>query len=169
MTVLKKELRMSGSYDTAADVHAIIEQSVLRARLEMQERLGDDIITQLLAITYSANPTTADQRRRALANLVEIELVRARLLDILPIIFKDSSGGVSEDWNDNGVFRAASADESRRRPPLGADLDFVNRAISTLTGESDVPDDLVFTTLRGREHRKAKPRLDQDFLRGRDL
>lgn len=169
IATLKKELRLTGVSDTASDAHAAIEQAVLRARIEMNTRLGASLVAELLAITYSANPSTDNEYRRALANMIEIELVRARLLDILPVIFKDSAGSAQEDWNESGVFRVASAEESRRRPPLAADLEFVNRAISTLTGEDDVPDDLTFTSQRGCEDVKAVPRLRQWFLHGRQL
>lgn len=101
---LKSELRLTGT-SYCDDVQTILERALLWARLKMFREVGEDQMNTVQAIAYTANPTTADQIRRASANLMEIECVYCYLLDTLPVVFKDASGNTQQIWNDLGTFR----------------------------------------------------------------
>jgi len=146
---LKAQLRLSGVYATAEDVQKIIERALLRNRLEMQRRLGDAVIAALLLTVYNENPTNEAERRRAIANLLEIEMVKCLLLCELRVLFLDSSGSTREDWNENGVFRSRDDASHRNKSEVCCDQDFIEEAIAILTGASPVQDWHLFSTAAG--------------------
>lgn len=157
MTTLKHELRLSGVPDTNDDVQYIIERAVLRVRLEIYQRLSAAVVSDLLAISYSANPTTANEQKRALANLLEIEMVRGVLFRELPTLFMDASGTAREDWNTNGANRS----QGDRLP---YDEQFVDKAVALLTGDSAEENLRTFSTSRGAPP-MLQPLLRTDMLR----
>jgi len=102
---LLERLRLAGVPTAASSTNAIIDEGVLRARLQFYRRLGEWRVNYLLAIPFNLNPTTEDGVLRALANSVEVDLVRCELMQRLPMAFMDSSGDVNKRWNEEAPFR----------------------------------------------------------------
>lgn len=105
MATLLERLRLSGVPTAATDTLAIIDEAVLRARLAFYRRLGESRVAQLVAITYMVNPVSEDTILRALANSVEVDLVRVELMQRLPMAFMDASGDINKRWNQEAPFR----------------------------------------------------------------
>jgi hypothetical protein len=110
---LKARLRLTGVPASSPDTLAIIDEAVLRARITFYRELGERRVTQLKAITYTINPTTEDGILRALANSVEIDLVRIVLLELLPNTFMDASGDANKRWNEEGLWRERGPSDLR--------------------------------------------------------
>lgn len=108
LATLKERLRLTGVPAAATDTLAIIDEAVLRARLAFHRRLGTPRVNELLAITYTVNPGDKDGVLRALANSVEIDLVRCELMQRLPQAFMDASGDINKRWNEEAPFRERS-------------------------------------------------------------
>src|SRR6185436_20608698 len=108
LATLKERLRLSGVPAAASDTHGIIDECVLRARLAFYRRLGESRVTELLAISYTVDPTTENGVLRALANSVEVDLVRCELMQRLPMAFMDASGDINKRWNEEAPFRERS-------------------------------------------------------------
>lgn len=107
---LRRELRLSG-IEHCADVQAILEQCMLRFRVEFIKRVGFAETTALEGVTYTAEPTTIDEWRRAAARLVEIKTVWCHLVCVLPVHFADASGDDFQALNEEGTWRQLDADD----------------------------------------------------------
>lgn len=111
LDTLKSKLRLTELPDSSSAV-GILDEVILVSRLKFYRRLLNDRVATLVALPFNANPTTEDEILRALANVVEVKLVRCELLRRLPTTFMDSSGDVNERWNEEapvreqGVFEA---------------------------------------------------------------
>ena len=103
---LKESMRLGPSCNTSAD--PMIDECMLKARLRIYAELGDTRVGELLAITEVENPTSADERLRSSASLLELTLVRCCLQERLPQIFLDKSGDVHQMWDSDAMTREAS-------------------------------------------------------------
>ena len=102
---LKSALRLSSVPASALDTEAIIDEAILRARLRFYRDLGVARTNVLVALPYTALPTTEDEVLRALANTVEVKMVKCQLLRDLPNTFMDASGDVNARWNEEAPTR----------------------------------------------------------------
>lgn len=107
---LKSELRLSAVSDTK-DAQQIIERAMVRVRVEMYRRLGTTRMAELIAIAPVENPTALDGLLRNAAESLEVKWVRVFLMDTLPTMFMDDSGGAQEVYNDEGAFRKSDAED----------------------------------------------------------
>ena len=107
---LKSALRLSAVPASALDTEAIIDEAILRARLRFYRDLGSARTNELVALPYTALPTTDDEVLRALANTVEVKMVKCHLLRDLPTTFMDASGDVNARWNEEAPVREYGAD-----------------------------------------------------------
>lgn len=145
LAAVKAQLRLSG-ISAGSDAQAMLEAAVLQVRTGFYARLGSTRMAALLAITPVASPTTNDQILRSIANLCETLWVRCILLDKLPIVFMDNSGGDVEFINQEGTFRSISPerlDGDRQRCALQ-----VEEWLALLAGETEIgnaPDVQVHT------------------------
>jgi hypothetical protein len=104
---LKSKLRLKGVALTDAG-QPLIEEAIQQVRAEFGTRLGLARISEIQALTFVENPTTADGYTRALANSLEVKMVRLRLMRILPTMFMDGSGDAHDVWNEEAPFRETS-------------------------------------------------------------
>lgn len=105
--LLKQKLRLSG-VGLADSGEPIIEETIQQVRTDIGTRLGLTRIAQIEAIPFVEDPSTADQYTRALANSLEVKMVRLRLMRVLPTMFMDGSGEALEVWNAEAPFRETS-------------------------------------------------------------
>jgi hypothetical protein len=102
---LKSALRLSAVPATALDTEAVIDEAILRARLRFYRDLGADRTNELVALVYTDQPTTEEEVLRALANTVEVKMVKCQLLRDLPNTFMDASGDVNARWQEEAPTR----------------------------------------------------------------
>ena len=102
LKALRLEQAASGNIGEALDAEL---QSV---RVDLYVRLGEDIINQVLALTYEENPTTLDGVIRLRACELERLMLKVRLLTSLPVLFMDSSGDEQMVFNEDGFSRNSS-------------------------------------------------------------
>lgn len=110
-TVLKAALRLSAVPATALDTEAIIDEAILRARLRFYRDLGATRTNELAALVFTELPTTDEEVLRALANTVEVKMVKCQLLRDLPNTFMDASGDVNSRWNEEAPTRERGGGE----------------------------------------------------------
>lgn len=110
IATLKSELRLTG-LKTGSDGEQILERGASTARVNLYQRLGATLVTDVLAIADVDNPTTLDQIRRKAASLVEVEIVRCELVDVMPVMLGDASGDAQQVYNDEGVWRQITPEE----------------------------------------------------------
>jgi hypothetical protein len=113
MAVLKERLSLSGA--TQTDTTAAIESATTEVRVRLYERLGELTVSQLLAISYTEanSPTTADERKRAMANEAEVLWIKYLLLHELPTLFIDASFQTDQIWNEEGLTRRATGAQTQ--------------------------------------------------------
>lgn len=107
---LKAELRLAG-VPQGEDVERMVARAALAVRTRMFKRLGQTRMAQLLAITPNHDaPSSPDELLASTARVVEVEWTRCLLMDLLPVLFTDSSGGALDAHNEAGLFRKADPD-----------------------------------------------------------
>lgn len=111
---IKARLRLSAVPDSSTDTLAIIDEAILKARLEFYRRLGRTQVGNLLDTAEVAEPTTDDEVRRSMASLTEVKLVRVYLLRELPNAFMDASGDLNRRWNEEAPFRERPRSDRER-------------------------------------------------------
>lgn len=92
----------------AADAQKIVDQAVEDVRLGFYDEvqgLGLARVTELLAIAYTENATTAAALQRTRANSVEVAWVRYLLMQRMPLILMDAGHVTQEMWNEEGISR----------------------------------------------------------------
>ena len=107
-SLLQKQLRLSGLHK-AGDGEAIFQSAMLEVKTGFIRELGSARVAVLVALSFSENPTTADQALRSVANQTELKWVRAVLIRTLPTLFLDASADKSQVWEDEGAFRSTPA------------------------------------------------------------
>ena len=110
--VLKAKLRMT-NLPATGDVNAILDQAVSDTRLDFYRRLGVSRVAILVALSSTSTPTTEDEVLRSLAESVEAKSVRFNLMCVLPYAWKDQSGNINSQWNEEAPFRDMSGEEVR--------------------------------------------------------
>lgn len=162
LDTLKARLRLTGVPVGATDTHAILDESILRARLSFYRRLGEQRVTALLAISYVANPTSTDQVLRALANSVEIKLVNVELLRRLPQAWMDASGDINKRWNEEAPFREKGPSDHERE--VKRLLDEIEEDMEMLAQEEGLAEESTVKTWDGTPD--FYPPSPGDSLRG---
>lgn len=102
---LKAKLRLSAVPVSATDTEAIFAEAILRARVRFFRELGVLRTNAIVAMAFTETPVDEDGVIRALANTVEVRMVYAELLRLLPNTFMDASGDVNERWNEEAPTR----------------------------------------------------------------
>ena len=133
---LKSALRLSAVPASALDTEAIIDEAILRARLRFYRDLGVARTNVLVALPYTVLPTTEDEVLRALANTVEVKMVKCQLLRDLPNTFMDASGDVNSRWNEEAPTRERGSFE------LGDELARCEQEIVAALTDLAAPDTL---------------------------
>lgn len=111
MDTLKSRLRLSDA--AASDALAQIDNAVEDVRLgffDEEQGLGASRVTELLAISFVENATTATALERTRANNLETKWVRLLLLRRLPTLFHDASGQSLDAWNEEPLVRRQGRD-----------------------------------------------------------
>lgn len=103
---LLKALRLSQVPDTN-DAKFQIDEAIRNARVNFYTALGADLVATTKAKPFSTQPSTADEISRALASSVEVKMVRAELLRVMPVMFMDGANTV-QAWNQEPAFREGS-------------------------------------------------------------
>jgi hypothetical protein len=134
MVQLQSDLRLTGVPTLGEDANSIIANAVLEVRTGFYRRLGLTRVGQLVAITANDTaPTTNDQVLRAIARTVEVKWMFVVLMDRLPMLWMDDSGGAWQQFNEQGTFRKMSnKDRSEMRDRLLAEIE---QAMVILSGE----------------------------------
>lgn len=156
LPTLKALMRLTGVPDSRGDTLAILDEAILNARLEFYRRLGEQRVSALVATTFVPNPTTADDILRALANVVEADLVYVQLLRKLPNLFMDASGAAQRVWNEEAPFR------ERGGTPLDKEinrrLDKIEENFQMLAEEESLAEESTIKTFDGTPtHRPPRP------------
>lgn len=131
---LKAKLRLSAVPTSATDTESIFDEAILRARVRFYRELGVARTNTIVALPFSETPTTEDQVIRALANTVEVRMVYAELLRLLPNTFMDASGDVNHRFNEEAPLRERGGFE------LGEELRRIESAIANGLQELATPD-----------------------------
>lgn len=105
VAAVKAALRLSGVAPDS-DAHAMIEDSLSHVRAGFYQRLGGPRVATIKALPIVDNPTTDNEVLRSISVLCEVKWTQMVLLDKLPIIFMDASGGDQEFINQEGTFRS---------------------------------------------------------------
>lgn len=109
MAAVQTALRLTDLRE-GSDAVSILEQGVRAARVRFYQRLGPSTVAAILETVYTEAPEDADEMKRMIGNLCEVELVRLHLLDRMPVIFMDASGSAREAFNNEGAFRSMDPD-----------------------------------------------------------
>lgn len=105
LDTLKADLRLSG-VPSGVDADAIIQSACRQVRTQFYSVLGLARVQAILLWTSSDNPTTENEILRSIAEECETLMVRVVLMDRLPNLFMDNSGGGLEFLNQEGAFRS---------------------------------------------------------------
>lgn len=105
LATLKAELRLSG-VPSGADSDAIVQGACRIARARFYSVLGLARVGAILLWSHSDSPTTENEILRSIAEECEVAMVRCVLMDRLPNLFMDNSGGGLEFLNQEGAFRS---------------------------------------------------------------
>lgn len=112
MNKLKKSLRLSAAKLT--DCLVQIDDAVQEVRYGFFDALGPARIATILTYPSDDNPTTDQGVMRLKANSIELKWVRMILLRIMPVLFKDASADVVEQWNQEALVRNTTASDTSR-------------------------------------------------------
>jgi len=130
--VLLSRLRLSAIEDTGSDVFSVFEEALDLVRCDFFQHLGEARILEILALSVTTSPATANEYLRLLASRLEITRVKYYLLRDLPVhIVGNAQERVT--WNQEGIVETASI---RDIEILRKGLDDVwLRGVSQLAGE----------------------------------
>ena len=104
LATLKKLVRLSG-INKKEDIETMLDSTIRTVRAGFYRKLGLTRITELVALSYTETPTTADHYMRSVANDTEVLWVRTELMKVMPMLFQDASGGADQSWNEEATFR----------------------------------------------------------------
>lgn len=153
LDTLKKLVRLSGVPASREDTLAILDEAILNARLEFYRRLGRQRVTNLVGMAFVSNPTTEDEVVRALANVVETDLVYVQLLRKLPNLFQDASGDAQRRWNEEAPFRERGGTPLQKE--IQTRLDKIEENMELLAEEESIPDETQIKTFDGTRLTRA--------------
>lgn len=83
----------------------IFENAVTQARSSLWRLLGTSIIDEMVAITYTADPSSTDEYRRLEARQLEIDVIRYHLAGMIPMSWKGGRAEFERSWNTDGNFQ----------------------------------------------------------------
>lgn len=146
MAALKLDLRLQG-LRSGSEGEAILNRVTSAARVFIYQRLGLSKVAEMVALTEADNPTTAEEIRRKAATLLEVEVVRCDLLDIMPVMLADASGDAFETYNDEGVWRQIEPEE--REEVLARCKARIEELIELIIGEDELGDDSAIRVFDG--------------------
>jgi len=133
LDAMKSALRLSGVPAVDEDANSILQQAILAVRTNFYRRLGGTRVGQLVAIDFEDNPETDDEMLRALAQTTEVKYTFVELMDRLPMLWMDDSGGAWQQFNEQGTFRKLGmSDRKEMRTRMLADIE---QAMQFLAGE----------------------------------
>lgn len=106
---LLSALRLDGLDELQAKTGptTIVRNAIRNARVVFVDRLGLSAVAALQAIPRSDDPATAEEISRWRAELLEVLVVKRRLVQDLPILFMDGARHESTIWNEEGLTRHA--------------------------------------------------------------
>lgn len=109
LAAMQSALRLSGVPDSVGeDANTIIGNALLTVRTGFYRRLGGTRVGQLVAITHADDPETDDEILRGIAETTEVNWTFVVLMDRLPMLWMDDSGGAWQQFNEQGTFRKMS-------------------------------------------------------------
>lgn len=108
---LVKRLRLSCADEQDASGQGLIEEAMRRARVGLYDRLGSDLVAEILLTASVENPTTANQIRRSKSESAETLWVRKILICEMPLLFFDSRDDGQAIYNEEGFTRDAATNE----------------------------------------------------------
>lgn len=103
----------------------LIDQAIEEARVWLyndEVGLGKSLVDQILLTPYVDNASTMAELRRTCANLLEVKVVRRRLLCTMPVLFMDAGGVRQEAWNEEPFFRGSRDDAAGMIEKLDAEI-----------------------------------------------
>jgi len=103
-------LRLSDADTGGEDRQAIMDRAMLWARTEFYRRLGKQRVDEILATAEVAAPSTDEELDRTRAAQLEIWLVKYRLYQDLPVLFRDQSGESLLQHNVEAMVREPGPD-----------------------------------------------------------
>lgn len=109
---LQSSLRLSGA--TSTDATRVIADAVNRVRLGFYDELTASRVAAIQAMPASDTPTTADERTRARAALVEVSWVRMHLMRTMPVLFMEGGTAPQQSWNEEPIARQGAPTEIDR-------------------------------------------------------
>lgn len=146
MAVLKAELRLTG-LRSGSDAESLLDRAASSARVYLYQRLGLTIVGEMVALSDVDNPTTAAQVRRKAATLVEVEIVRCELIEIMPVMLGDASGDAQQAYNVEGVWRQITPEE--RIELLARCKARIEELIELILSEDELGEDLTVRVFAG--------------------
>jgi hypothetical protein len=118
---------------------AQLDVSIKVARTTLFRRLGSATITLLLSYSSTDNPTTSDGYLRAIAEDVELKIVKRELLQYYNHLLMEQGNGGVEAWNEDPFLRKfASSDTAKETELLTISIEM---DLSLLSGESSIGDE----------------------------
>lgn len=108
IATLKTRLRLS-AVPTGTDAEAIIEDALEQVQGGLAIRLGMARLTELRNLFDSMltpSPTVDEEVQMAICRVLEVTWTRVILMDRLPMLWMDQSGGDREVYNEEGAFRS---------------------------------------------------------------
>lgn len=112
---LKGRLRLSAVPDST-DAQEIIEDALEQVQAGMAMRLGTDRLGELQDLfdtMATPSPTVDEEVNMAICRVLEVTWTRVILMDRLPMLWMDQSGGDREIYNQEGAFRGLSPTQLR--------------------------------------------------------
>lgn len=113
MTTLLGRLRLSAV--TGGDALNIVGDAVMQVRVNVYARLGVARVDEIVAYGSEEDPEDHDEVMRSIAEVMEVTWVRLLLLDRLPALWMDQSGGDRETFNQEGTFRSLDSPNAQEK------------------------------------------------------
>lgn len=143
---LQSELRLTGLRSNS-DGEQLFLRGTSTARVSLYQRLGLSVVAEMVALTEVENPGTAAEIRRKAASLVEIEIVRCELIEVMPVMLGDAAGDAQQAYNDEGVWRQIAPDE--RVELIGRCKNRIEELIELILDEDGLGNDLSIRVFAG--------------------
>ncbi len=139
VAAMMKELRLSG-VPSGEDANSIVATALLEVRTGFYRRLGIERVGQLVDMDEELDdPTTEEELLRSLARTTEIKWTFVVLMDRMPMLFMDDSGGAWQQFNEQGTFRKLGINErTEMRTRL---LQEIKANLDILAGDQELGDE----------------------------
>jgi hypothetical protein len=118
---------------------AQLDSSIKVARTTFFRRLGSSTITLLISYTSTDSPSTSNEYLRAIAEDVELKLVKRELLQYYNHLLMEQGNGGVEAWNEDPFLRKfSSSDTAKEYEALTTSIE---QDMSLLAGETSIGDE----------------------------